>query len=61
MLVDLIIWLFVYLAACGIIGLAIGHWRGLPLHGAYYGLWFGLLSEVLVPPLLLFFGYPAGG
>jgi hypothetical protein len=60
-LFELICWLFAYLAACGGLGLMLGHRRGSPLLGVYYGLWFGLASEVLVPMLLLAAGYPATG
>jgi hypothetical protein len=60
-LLHLICWLFAYLAACGLIGFGLGQRRGSPMLGIYYGLWFGLASEVLVPMALLAVGYPAIG
>jgi hypothetical protein len=55
-LFHLICWLFAYLGACGLVGFGIGQSRGSPLLGVYYGLWFGLASEVLVPVALVAFG-----
>ncbi len=60
-LFQLICWLFAFLAASGLVGLAVGQRRGSPLLGVYYGLWIGLAGEVLVPMLMLVVGYPATG
>ncbi len=49
----MILGLFVYVIGCGVAGSFIGHLYEAPLRGAYYGLWFGLVTEVGVPLLLV--------
>ncbi len=49
----MILGLFVYVIGCGVAGSFVGHLYEAPLTGAYYGLWFGLITEVGVPLLLV--------
>ena len=49
----MILGLFVYVIGCGVAGSFIGHRYEASLTGAYYGLWFGLVTEVGVPMLLV--------